>query len=403
MLRMALAEADMARTRVNMAKSDGKLQVSVNGIGAASNMRNVIPITGVMPQALLQSQDQASLDLNGTAMVPLTTGGRISQTVRAAELTAGAAQTGVVTARAQVAFEARAMYAEWRQALAMEVVARDMLAAQVENARVTQQFFDAGKVPMFDVLRARAAEADARQQLANARADIIAMLANLAQALGVPADTLGQAADEAAAISPENPLELALARRPELTAAGQTIRAAEATVLARQAAYHPQIYAFGMVDALAPADMGNSTGYTIGVGAGLPILDGGRRKAEVEEARQAVTEARAARDNVELRVRAEVAGAEARVSAARQNIDNAAAQVTAAEEAYTVAQARYGSGKSNIVELLDARQALTEAQQNLVTAQARYRATLAALYRAIGWDVAPGDAAVGARIANPRV
>jgi len=387
MLRMAQAEAGMAQAQVGMAKSEGKLQVSANGLAAASNMRNIFPIPGVMPQALLQTQDQASLDVNGMAMYPLSTGGRISQTVKAAQLTAAAAQTGIATSRAQVAFEARAMYAQWRQALAMETVAQDALAAQTENAKVTQQLFDVGKVPMFDVLRTRAAQAAAQQQVANAHADVIAMQANLAQVLGVPAESLGTAADEAAATPPQDALSLALARRPELQAAGQTIKAAEATVKARQAGYRPQIFAFGMVDALAPADMGQSAGYSIGIGAGLPILDGGRRKAEVEEAKQGVAQAQAARDNVELQVRAEVTGAQARVTAAQQNIDTATAQEQAAEEAYTVAQARYAAGKSNIVELLDARQALTEAQQSVVTAQAQYRATLAALYRAIGWDV----------------
>jgi len=352
-------------------------------------MAGSVSIPGVMPQSSLRSQDQTSTLLNGMAMIPLSTGGRISQTVQAAKMTAAAARTGVATTRAQVAFEARAMYAQWRQALAMEQVARDTLAAQTENAKVTQQLFDVGKVPMFDVLRARAAEASAQQQLTDAHAGVVAMLADLAQVLGVPAETLDQAADEEAISQPENPLALALAQRPELQAAQQTIKAAEAVVKVRQAEYRPQIYAYGMADVLAPSDMGKSAGFSIGVGAGLPILDGGRRKAEVEEARQAVIQTQAARENVELRVRAEVAGAQARVTAARQNIDTATVQVKSAEEAYTVAQARYGAGKSNIVELLDARQALTEAQQDLVTAQAQYRATLAALYRAIGWDITP--------------
>lgn len=384
MLRQAQAEAGMAQARVGMAKSEGKLQVSANGLATASDMRNILPIAGVMPQALLQSQDKGSIDLNGMAMLPLTTGGRISQTIRAAELTAGASQSQVDTARAQVAFEARMRYAEWRQALAMQTVAQDTLAAQTQNAQVTQQLFDAGKVPKFDALRAQAAQASAQQQVANAQADVTTAQATLAQALGVPVETIGQPADEAAQTPPENPLQLALARRPELKAAQQQINAAEATVKARKAGYLPQVYAFGMLDAISPADMGKSTGFTIGVGAGIPVLDGGRRKAEVDEAKQGVAQAQAARDTVELQVRADVAGAQARVTAARQNIDTATAQVAAGNEAYTVAQARYTAGKSTIVELLDARQALTEAQQSLVTAQAQYRATLATLYRAIG-------------------
>ena len=52
-----------------------------------------------------------------------------------------------------------------------------------------------------------------------------------------------------------------------------------------------------------------------------------------------------------------------------------------------MAQARYDGGKGTIVELLDAHRALTEARQNLVTAQAQYRGTLATLYQAMGLDI----------------
>ena len=261
------------------------------------------------------------------------------------------------------------------------------MIAQTRNAQVTQLFFDVGKVPRFDVLRAQASLQAARQQASNAQAEVTATHARLAQALGVPETTLAATpADEPLPSAPANALETALKRRPDLLAAQQNIAAAEATVSARKADYSPQIYALGMVDALAPADMGKSAGLTVGVLAGIPILDGGQRKAEVEEARQGVVQARAMRETVELQIRAEVAGAEARTIAARQNIVTATTQVTAAEEAYTVAQARYAGGKGTIVELLDAQRVLTEARQSLVTAQAQYRGTLAVLYQAMGLE-----------------
>ena len=387
LIRAAQAEAGMAQARVGMARSAAAIQVSGNGLAMASSMRSAFTVPAVMPQAILQSQDRSSLDLNGMAMLPLFTGGRIQQTIRAAQLNAGASQSQVALARTQVAADARLRFAEWRQAVAMLAVAQDTVIAQTRNAQVTQLFFDVGKVPRFDVLRAQASLQAARQQASNAQAEVTATHARLAQALGVPETTLAATpADEPLPSAPANALETALKRRPDLLAAQQNIAAAEATVSARKADYSPQIYALGMVDALAPADMGKSAGLTVGVLAGIPILDGGQRKAEVEEARQGVVQARAMRETVELQIRAEVAGAEARTIAARQNIVTATTQVTAAEEAYTVAQARYAGGKGTIVELLDAQRVLTEARQSLVTAQAQYRGTLAVLYQAMGLE-----------------
>jgi len=385
-VRMAQAEAGMARARVGMARAEAALQISANAVAGASNMISTVAVPAVMPQALLESQNRTSADLNAMAMLPLFTGGRIRQAIRAAELSASASESGVATARLEVALEARMRFSEWRQAIAMAAVAQDTLTAEKWNAEVAQQLFDVGKAPKFDLLRAQAARAEAQQQLANAQAELTAARARLAQALAVPEETLGAPAEEPLAEAPAQPLETALARRPELLAAQQMIAAQEAAVNARKANYKPQVYGFGMADSLAPADMGKSSGFTVGVVIGLPILDGGRRRSEVEEAQQAVALARAMRENIELQVRAEVAGAEARVKAARQNIDTAATQVTAADEAYAVAQARYAAGKGTIVELLDAQQARTEARESLVTAQAQYRSTLAELYRAMGVD-----------------
>lgn len=387
LLRAAQAEAGMAQARVSQAQAEARVQVSGNMLAAVSSMRNVLAMPA-MPQALLQSQARTSLDVNGMAMLPLYTGGRITATVQAARLSAAVSQQQVALTRTQIAYNARIRYTEWQQALALLTVTQDTLTAQTKNTQVTQQLFDVGKIPRFDLLQAQAAQASGQQRVTNALADVIAARALLAQALGMAIETIPVSpTSEASAASMQNSLETALASRPDLLAAQQSISAATATVAVRKANYQPQVYAVGMVDALLPADAGKSAGFTIGLVAGIPIFDGGRRKAEITEAEGTVAQAKANREVVELQVRAEVIGAEARVTAARQNIDTATAQVTAAQEAYTVAQARYAAGKGIIVELLNAQSALTEARENQVIAQAQYHGALATLYQAMGLDV----------------
>lgn len=387
-LRVAQTQAEMAEARVGQARAAEALQISANGLAAASSLQNVLAAPDMLPQALLQTQSRSSVDVNGMAMLPLFTGGRLRSSIRSAQYSASAAQYQLATARTQIAFDARTRFAQWEERTALLAVTGDTLAAQTKNTTVTQQLFDAGKVPQFDLLRAQAAQAAAEQQVANARAEVIASRAQLAQALGVPAETLPDtAAEPLTAAPPLHALDTALLRRPDLLAAQQSIYAARATLAARKAEYRPQIYGVGMVDVLAPAEMGKSAGVTVGVIAGVPILDGGRRKSEVCEAEQGVQQANAELAVLELQVRAEVAAAEARVTAARQNIDTASSQVTAADAAYTVAQARYSGGKSTIVELLDVQRALTDARQSQVIARAQYRAMLATLFQAMGVDI----------------
>ncbi|MEN6345717.1 MAG: TolC family protein [Armatimonadia bacterium] len=383
-LQMARAEAAMAGSRTDMARSEARAQVSVNGYAGLSNMGNNLPIPGVMPQAILQSQDRASLDLNATAMLPISTGGRIESAIRAVELAASAAEDALAATRVEVAYEARAAYADWRAALAMEKVAQDALVAQQKQLMLSQHLFDVGKIPKFDLLRTEATEAGVQQQLANARAEISVATARLLQAMGASNITLGVPAEEGLLGPPVDVLPTALASRPDLLAARKQVAAAKATVQARQASYKPQWYGMAMLDGLVPSSMDTSVGITAGIVVGLPVVDGGRRQAEVREADQSLARAAAAVAALEQQVRAEVITAEARAGAARQNLETAASQVRAAEEAYRVAQVRYEAGKSIILEVLDALRAQTEAQQSLVVARAQYAKALADIYRATG-------------------
>jgi outer membrane protein TolC len=255
---------------------------------------------------------------------------------------------------------------------------------------LAQHLLDVGKIPRFDLLRTQADAAGAQQQLANARAEISATLALLAQAMGVPAVALQAPAEEAPAGMPPDGLEAALSSRPDLLAARKQVAAAQAAVRSRRAEYKPQVYGMAMLDGLVPSVMGTSVGVTVGVVAGVPLVDGGRRQAEVGEAEQAVARAQAAVTVLEQQVRAEVLAAEARAGAACENMDTAARQVTAAEEAYRVAQIRYEAGKSIVVELLDALRSQTEARENLVIARSQYAKALAELYRAMGVVVLQG-------------
>lgn len=388
-LRAAQAEAAMAQARVGIARAEGRLQLSANALATASSMPSVVGVPAVMPQALLQSRDESSVDLNAMAMLPLATGGRIGHTVRAAELGSQAAQEEVGATRVAVAAEARRRLAEWRSARAMVTVAQSAVTAQQEATTVSRQLFAEGKIPQFDLLRNEAALAAAQQQVSNAQADAAAAQARLAQALGVPAAGLTEPAEETPPPPPADPLTTALARRPDLLAAARRVEAARATAAAREAAYRPQVYAVGMADLFAPSDMGRSTGATVGVVAGVPILEGGRRRAEVSEAEQAAARAQAARAELELAVQADVAEAQSRLAAAAQNVTTASAEVASAEASYQVAQERYAAGKGTLVEKLDALRAQTEAQQSLVTAQAQYSMRLADLYQAMGVEAAP--------------
>ena len=386
LMRVAQADVEIAKAQVDQAKSDANLQMSGNAMAVSSTMSSVLAAPGV-PQSLMQSQDRNSVGINGMVMLPLDVSRRIQSAVRSARYMVSASQQDLQQTRIQVAYMARMRFAEWQQALALMAVANESLIAQTQNTQVTQQLFDVGKVPQFDLLRMKAALTSAQQQVANSQAEVTSARAQLAQALGIAVDDIPNTPTETPVPAPPtDAVATALKLRPDYAAAQEIIKAAEATISERKAQYKPQIYAIGMADAFSPSNMGKSDGITVGIIAGVPIIDGGSRKAKINEAEQMLLKARANRDVIELQIRADAAKAEAYNTSAKQRIDTAKAQLEAAERAYLTAQARYSGGKSTIAELLEVQQALTEARQSLVIAQAQYHSTLAELYLAIGMD-----------------
>ena len=400
---MALAEAEagMARARLQGSRSEQTVQVSANALATLSNMGSVIQIPGVMPQAILGAQDKTSADLNLMAMVPLSTGGRVERGIEASGHDLAAFEAQLVAARVQVAFEARMRFADWQAAVASAKVAGQALDVQAEQVRISEQMVDVGKVPLFDLLRNQAALSARQLDLANAEADVTVAKARMAQVLGTAVESFSEPANESREALPEDLLAAALAQRPDLAAARSGLAKTEAVVDVRKASYKPQVYGVGMLDVITPSGMGDSLGVSVGVAAGIPLSDGGRRRAEVAEAQQDVLRARATVSAAELLVRAEVTSAQARLAAALQNITTAAAQVVSAEEGYRVGQIRYGAEKSTVVELLDTLQALTEARQNLVKAKAGLSGAYAEMYRALG-ITGPGKDRQPLRAGGPR-
>jgi multidrug efflux system outer membrane protein len=139
-----------------------------------------------------------------------------------------------------------------------------------------------------------------------------------------------------------------------------------------------------MTDAWGTRGERGNSGYAIGIVVGLPLVDGGMRKAEVaaSEARRAHLESDL--DAVQVRVRHDVAVAWATVRAAEANIAASEAAVAEAEEGYRVMNQRYQAGKALLVEVLDALAARTRAQTRRV--EAVYQAAVATdrLDRAVG-------------------
>jgi outer membrane protein TolC len=401
-LRGAVAELKAAEARLQMARSEKRWQLSVNAFASTGTESAILasPPT-VMPYATMLLPRRTFFDANAMLMFPIFTGGRLEALIRQAEAVRHAMAAQLEAMRLDVALETKLAYRRALLAREMVRVAEVYVAAMEERVRVDKVAAQVGRIPEFWVLRSEAELANARQMLANAQRDYETALIALKAIMGVHPDseiTLtdelqwdeGRGARDELKVGElpkrEKLLAEAMEKRPELRAALRQAEAQNYAVRAAKALYAPQVGWTVMANYMSgTGDMGQGTGgYLAGIAVGLPIFDGGRRKAMVGEAQAMREKALAEMERLKLQIASEVDTALRELQTALQNLQTAQAALKAAKEDERVAKVRYEAGRSVLVEYLDALATLVRAQVNY--AQAIYELFVAydKLQRAIG-------------------
>jgi outer membrane protein len=399
-LRGAVAELKAAEAWLQMARSEKRWQLSVNAFASTGTESAILtsPPT-VMPSATMLLLRRTFFDANAMLMLPIFTGGRLEALIRQAEAVRHATAAQLEAMRLDVVLETKLAYRRALLAREMVRVAEVYVAAMEERVRVDKVAAQVGRIPEFWVLRSEAELANARQMLANAQRDYETALITLKAIMGVHPDSeitltdeLGRDAGRGARDElrvgelpkREKLLAEAMEKRPELRAALRQAEAQNYAVRAAKALYAPQVGWTVMANYMSgTGDMGQG-GYLAGIAVGLPIFDGGRRKAMVGEAQAMREKALAEVERLKLQIASEVDTALRELQTALQNLQTAQTALKAAEEDERVAKVRYEAGRSVLVEYLDALATLVRAQVNY--AQAIYELFVAydKLQRAIG-------------------
>ncbi len=387
-LRGAVAELKAAIARVKQALAEKRPQLAVSASSSTGTEAGIFSsIAPVMPSAFLMLPRRPALTTNTMFMLPLFTGKRLESLIRQAEAIKEATAAQVETLRLDIALETRLAY--WQAVLARELVrvAEAYVRTMEERVRLDREAAKVGRIPEFWVLRSEAELANARQMLTNAQRDAAIALIALKAVMGIHPDSDITLVDTFPSVTVPTDRTALLAEafrlRPELKTAQQMVTAAEASVRAAKALYQPQVSLMVMADYMT--GRGNNTGgYLAGIVASLPLLDGGRRKATMQENEAMREKATQGLEEVKLRIAQQVDTALQELLAATQNVKTAEAAVAAATEDLRVATVRYEVGRSVLVEYLDAVAALVRAE--VQRAQALYELTVAhaKLLRAIG-------------------
>lgn len=272
-------------------------------------------------------------------------------------------------------------------------LAEQTVASRQEGLRIAKVRFDAGITSALDYRQAESLLTQAEAELAGLRLAKAQSDNALAALVGAP--VTGPLPDALSLERQVNPVPLAvglpselLVTRPDIIAAEEQLRAAEANVGAARAAYFPSISLTGSFG-YASTDLNNLVGkdgltWSFGPSINLPIFDFGRRRGNSRVARARQTIAIASYERAIQTAFREVADA---LAGRRYLAEQVAAQergTVAQREIAALALTRYNEGVVGYIEVLDAERSRFAAEQALLRLRRAQVENLVSLYVALG-------------------
>jgi len=247
----------------------------------------------------------------------------------------------------------------------------------------------AGLVAGIEVLRAQVELAAQRQRVIVAESDAAKQKLVLARAIGLPLGQAFRLADDMPfAALPQVGLEQALQRayaaRSDLQAAQARVDAALQERRAAAGEGLPSVGVSGDYGAIGNNVAGARPTYNMSVNLRVPLFEGGRTQAKVQQAECRVRQETAILEDLRAGIYYEVQSALLDLEAAGERVGVAESAVALAQQQLEQAQDRFTAGVAGNIEVTEAQEALARATEDRIASLLEHNVSKALLARALG-------------------
>ncbi len=329
--------------------------------------------------------------------MPLFTGGRLVNQVRAAELLQKAADHRLVRFREELLFNVSSVFLN---ILAQQHVIESLAFSRQtldEHLKRIDALVEAQKAARVDRMRTEVRLADVEQLLVREKNLLAIQRRALASLLGL--------ADQDKEISPQGELEVqekgtlpdlqtalssAWKERSDYLAARSSLEAQAKNVDVAKSGHWPMVSvqgSYGRRWASGPTTgAGDETGDVgrVGLVLEVPIFEGGQVDAGIREQQANLAAAQERLRLLDLQVRLEVETALLNVESSSERAAAIRTSIAQAKESLRIEQQKYSLGKGAIVDVLDAQAALLETETTYYRVLADYHTAIAQLKLAMG-------------------
>jgi outer membrane protein TolC len=228
-----------------------------------------------------------------------------------------------------------------------------------------------------------------QQRLLVARNDYDKQLLSLARIIGLPLAQKYALADRIPYAAPvpitfEDALKRAYEKRSDYLRAQALVNSAE---LARKAASGqrlPSIAATGEYGLIGNHPTESHGTFAVAAGIRVPIFEGGRIKADIQQADAQLSQRRSQLEDLRGRIEYEVRTAFLDVTAATDQLQVATSALDVARQQVAQSQDRFAAGVTNNVELVQAQEAQAAAEENFIGSLFAHNFAKLTLARALG-------------------
>ena len=356
---------------VPLAKSQGRPSLTTTTTVNENLIRSGNSFT--TPERVLQAQIGVT--------VPVYTGGRVSNAVRAAETRVAAGEASLRGVESSVFTDVVSAYNNVLRDEAIVGLNAQNVRVLETNLRASRDRFEVGDLTRTDVAQSEARLALARAQLQSVQATLIGSREGYVRLVGTAPGVLEPPpALPGLPATPDDAVTVALENNPSLIAARRARDASEFDVRAAKANRMPQLGVtagqsyFNYLGSLGAGSGGLGIGQTgaatsAGVSVSLPLFQGGRVGALTRQAQALRGQAIEQTTAVERQVIASARSAYAIWRSSQEVIASAEAAVSANKLSLEGVRAENSVGTRTILDILNADQELLNSQVTLVTAR----------------------------------
>ncbi len=374
--------------------TSAEANVTVAGAGALPSLDASADETVSGADGSFSSQDTRSTTSGGLSVSwLLDLFGQYKRAKEGAKASLDSAYASADVARLSYLSDLTTSYINARYYQERIAIAKKNLASRRETLELTKLQLEAGAASRLDVVQSEGLVNSTLADLPGLETNFRQSAHHIATLLGKPASSLVSELQKGApqpvarrSVNAGVPADL-IRNRPDIRKAERDLAAAVAEIGVAEAQLYPTITLGGSITpsyiSTKPLK-GSFTSWSFGPSLSLPILDGGRLKANVDIAESSARESYLSWKSTVLNAVEEVENALAAVNRDSQTVSALAATVRSYEEALQLSTASYRDGASSLLDVLDAQRSVSSAQASLAQAVQQMAADYVTLNVAIG-------------------